>query len=511
MPVVQPTIETSSDANVTAGDLLIAMGVDPASPEAIELVETAGTAGAAAVAFRMARSVEVPTLVRAAEAAGVGLVRLPVELGWDQLYSALESAVTGAMLGNAEGDGNRLRPGDLNALANAVSAMAGGPVTIEDPDSRVLAHSSGSEPLDEARRASILERRTPEDWRRRFEAAGVYRRLWTSDEVVRITEFASEGLRPRLAVAVRVGDELLGSIWVAEGAAPLGPASETALAEAARIAGVHLARRRSTADVERRVRSDLLRSLLDGRGAADITAARLGMPAAGPFAVLAFRVTGPGTQDHPMARDRVVGLVGLRLEAWSAGSASVAVGDTIYALVPLDPADGERSIHQLVEVAGELVERAKSSLGTTLRGGSASPVDSLDKVPQARAEAAAALDAVARSGRSFCTADEVRAAIILDSIRGKLETPLNTTGLLEEIRAHDAGAGTEYLTTLRAHLDSFGDVTSAAARLAVHPNTFRYRIRRLGELFGLDIEDSDERLAIELELTLWPTPSSVGD
>lgn len=495
--VLQPTVETAQGATVGAGDLVIALGVDPESSEAVELVELAGDAGATAVALRWPAAECAAALRHAAEAAGIGLIRIPPELAWDQVYVALESAVSAASLEPASADGSRVRPGDLHSLANAVAAMAGGPVTIEDPEARVLAHSSGAEPLDEPRRASILERRTPEDWQRRFEAAGVYRQLWNSDDVVRIDEFVSEGLRPRLAVAVRVGDELLGSIWVAEGSQPLGAASETALVEAARIAAVHLARRRSTADVERRVRGDLLHSLLEGRGPPDVVAARLGLPASGPFAVIAF---GFGDEaDHAMARDRVVGLVGLRLEAWAPGSASVAVRNAVYALVPL----GERSADELAETARELVDRVGAAIGARIYGGMAAPVANLGSAAAARSEADAVLASMGTSGRDFCTTDDVRPSIILSQLRARLGDASAKTGLLDTVKAHDTEAGTHYLLTLRSFLDAFGDVSAASKRLGVHPNTFRYRLRRMPELFGLDLDDPDERLAVQLELALW--------
>jgi DNA-binding PucR family transcriptional regulator len=34
----------------------------------------------------------------------------------------------------------------------------------------------------------------------------------------------------------------------------------------------------------------------------------------------------------------------------------------------------------------------------------------------------------------------------------------------------------------------------------VHPNTFRYRVKRLSELSGIDLNDPDERLAAEIQL-----------
>jgi DNA-binding PucR family transcriptional regulator len=67
---------------------------------------------------------------------------------------------------------------------------------------------------------------------------------------------------------------------------------------------------------------------------------------------------------------------------------------------------------------------------------------------------------------------------------------------------HVTCKGTEYVRTLRAYFDAFGDVALAADCLGVHPNTFRYRLHRIMELAGLDLEDPDERLAVELRLRL---------
>jgi DNA-binding PucR family transcriptional regulator len=54
--------------------------------------------------------------------------------------------------------------------------------------------------------------------------------------------------------------------------------------------------------------------------------------------------------------------------------------------------------------------------------------------------------------------------------------------------------------TLRAYLDSFGDVATAAAWLHVHPNTVRYRVRRIEEAMGTSLADPDVRLVLSLSL-----------
>jgi DNA-binding PucR family transcriptional regulator len=50
-------------------------------------------------------------------------------------------------------------------------------------------------------------------------------------------------------------------------------------------------------------------------------------------------------------------------------------------------------------------------------------------------------------------------------------------------------------------------VTKAAAATFVHPNTFRYRMRRVVQVSGLDLDDSEARLAAMLQLRVVHDPS----
>ena len=54
--------------------------------------------------------------------------------------------------------------------------------------------------------------------------------------------------------------------------------------------------------------------------------------------------------------------------------------------------------------------------------------------------------------------------------------------------------------TLRAYLDSFGDIAAAAQRLHVHPNTVRYRVRRIEQVLATSLADPDVRLLLSLSL-----------
>jgi DNA-binding PucR family transcriptional regulator len=54
--------------------------------------------------------------------------------------------------------------------------------------------------------------------------------------------------------------------------------------------------------------------------------------------------------------------------------------------------------------------------------------------------------------------------------------------------------------TLRAWLDRPGQVQAVAAALDVHPQTVRYRVKQLRELFGERLEDPEARFELSLAL-----------
>jgi DNA-binding PucR family transcriptional regulator len=68
------------------------------------------------------------------------------------------------------------------------------------------------------------------------------------------------------------------------------------------------------------------------------------------------------------------------------------------------------------------------------------------------------------------------------------------------LRQHDEANGTAYLRTLYEWLRYPGDPRSAGAALRIHPNTLRYRMRKITELSGVDLADPDVRLALLVQL-----------
>src|SRR6185295_16844706 len=148
------------------------------------------------------------------------------------------------------------------ALANAVGALLDAPVTIEDRASRVLAFSGHQEESDPGRVETILGRQVPDRYARMLHERGAFRELFHGDEPVYVEALTDEML-PRVAIAVRAGIEVLGSMW-AVAREPLTADRAAAFADSARIVALQMLRARAGADVERRLRADLVATVLEG-------------------------------------------------------------------------------------------------------------------------------------------------------------------------------------------------------------------------------------------------------
>lgn len=451
----------------------------------------------------------------AAEETGVALLALARGASWTQLAAMLRSLLAEGDVGDAEPETLAGLPsGDLFAVANAIGALIDAPVTIEDRRSRVLAFSGRQDEADPSRVETILGRQVPERFARVLTDRGVFRELYRTDQPV-YADLVSESLdgltMPRVAVAVRAGDEILGSIWAAV-SEPLTADRTQALCDAARLVALHMLRVRAGADVERRLRADLLSTALEGGAAAREALSRLGL-ADQPVVVLALAVLDAG--EHADAgltteRQRLSDGLAMHLSAVHPRCAAALVGDTAYGLVPVSRGDddGER---RAMRIAKDFLDRVGDRVHAVVGIG---PVArSAAELPEARDSADRALR-VLRTGsgagrRAALLADVHVEALLLelqDLVAARGDRP---TGPVARLLDYDEQHQAHLVETLRAWLDAFGDVIAASAAVHVHPNTFRYRLRRLAEVGGFDMTDPEARFAAMLQLrVVAPPPTS---
>ena len=367
-------------------------------------------------------------------------------------WERLESLAAG-VLDASEAAG----PDDLFALAQTVALLTHGIVCIEDTASRVLAYSRSDGDdgqIDELRRLSILGWQGPADYLRHLRQWGVFDRLRTGEEVVRVDEHADLGVRRRLAVGIHAGPRVLGTIWVQEGAQPFSPRAEDVLVGAARVAAGHLVRRRRAAPTWHR---DLVEGLLDGRASPDLVAGTFGLDEHAPTVVVGFAVRAGEGVTRELSVAELADVVAVHAAGYRRAALTAWRGDTVYAVLP-DVAKVDAALRAM---CAEVVAVTHRRTGVRVQAGVGAVAEGLAGVPSSRAEADRVLVAMPADD-DVAAFDDLRAEVLLDQTLAVLrERPDLRDPAVDALVAYDHAHG--------------GDLAGLGAGLARRP---RRRPRR---------------------------------
>lgn len=431
------------------------------------------------------------TLVARAAAVGAAVVAVEPRARWERLYRL----VTHVLEHHGDRDDPRFASGtDLFGLAQSVAERTHGMISIEDAQSHVLAYSASNDEADELRRLSILGRAGPPEHLEWISHWGIFDALRARRDVVTVAERPELGLRPRLAVGIHRDTEargrtpgFLGTIWLQQGSRPLADDAEDVLRGAAVLAAGIMTRLAATPTTHTLRVQELL-----GIGGAEVDvtalARELGIAVGGRAALIGFRRADGPAPGHAIA---------LSASAFRTDARTAAVGDAVYVLFP--ETGGSSSVTSWVRGTVAALDR---ELGVDLRAVIATGIDGLASVPSARADVDRVFDSADRHPGAICavtSTDEARTTVLLDGIVALMPDDLIDRRLLA-LRDYDVAHDGSLVGTLRAYLDCFGDVTAAGMALHVHPNTVRYRMRRIEKILGTSLGDPDDRLVLALGL-----------
>jgi DNA-binding PucR family transcriptional regulator len=470
-----------------SADLFFLLGVSDA--EAVRWIEQqfAGTGRVPAAIFVKEPSAAA---VDRAVALGTAVVAVEPRARWELLYKLVNHAF--------EHHGDRGDPlydsgTDLFGLAQSIADRTRGMISIEDADSHVLAYSASSDEADELRRLTILGRAGPPEHLEWIGKWGIFDALRASTDVVRVAERPELGLRPRLAAGIHLTPTdarrrpgFAGTIWLQQGTAPLADDVEDVLRGGAVLAARIMSRLAAAPSTHAVRVQELLGLSGDDVGDVAAIARELGIVADGRAALIGFRGI-----DTPAPAD----VIALSASAFRADAQVASTGERVYVLLPKTGASS--SVTSWVR---GVVAALRRELGLTLRAVIAAPVAGLAGAAAARAEVDRVFDSAERHPGAIgqvTSLDEARTTVLLDEIVSQVAgRPRLVDPRVRQLREQEPMLA----DTLQAYLDGFGDIAEVAQRLHVHPNTVRYRIRRIEKLLSTSLDDPDDRLVLALGL-----------
>ncbi|MER6526338.1 helix-turn-helix domain-containing protein [Streptomyces sp. NPDC001508] len=502
------------------GRIVLATGVRPDAAAAADAVRDAARKGAAAVVLGGTADPAEPARAAAGEM-GTALLARATWATWDDVLELVRSVL---VLNDASGQDSLAQSaagGGLVMLTATVARACQASITVEDTQFRVLAHSATSADADGLRQSTILGGRVPE-WRvAELRRSGLVRALWTSHDVI---HRPAQGDDPeRLVIAIRSGGEVLGSIWAAADGGQLSPDAPQVLRRAAEVAVPYLLQERLRGSVEPRRREHALRGLLTGEGDPRSQLWTLGLSADTACAVVVAerdRRAGPDAEYSLQALGAQASVLRSTAHTWRDGPALIV-------LLPV-MSGNERDVAGFARELDSLAAATPGAPPVWTGAGPLvpTPLDAADSYAEALLVVRALRDREARGLRSHRpvpvgadvdgrppvryagpgeTAQTVAVLRVLDAVRPVWE---RHGGPVHDMIAADLAAGGELVRSLAAYLDEAGDIPRAAQRLVLHPNTLRYRLRRIRERFGVDLDDPDTLLIVTLAVRLAASPSA---
>jgi purine catabolism regulator len=297
----------------------------------------------------------------------------------------------------------------------------------------------------------------------------------------------------RTLLPVLVGGGPAGFLVLHRGTRPE-PFHQVVVHHLATAVALELAKAQAVARTERRLVGDFLDALLAGELSASEVRRRLrflGLGASPAIAVLVARRDGPeGSEAASVEALRL--LVQDRLSRRPAPYVlSIQDASVVALFQAADPAEAR--------AAAETVAEAVQARGLGGRFGLGMPEADPRGLRRAYQEARFALEA-APAGPRVATVADLGSHRLLLARQEDAALEAISRGLLDPLADYDRRHHGELVASLRAFLEHNGNWEAAARALAVHRHTLRYRIRRVAELTGRDLDRAGDRVEFWLAL-----------
>lgn len=389
--------------------------------------------------------------------------------------------------------------GGLDKMAAMLGQLTGKIVVVQDKrlELRAIVRPTGSIPLDDEHLIPALTdlENLPAVLRNRKAAAKATRSHWQQ------LLFPHHNVA-RLISPIISGDRARGYLSIIGAAGELSLLDTVAVEQGAAACALEMAKAKAISEAKKALRGDFLEGILAGsiaKGEIDRLASRLDHDTGLPHAVLAIRWKSRGAPTLRRIETTLNWLVSSHVRPVLV---HIYGDDHICAFQALRTPEEIGTAHQL---GRRLRGQLKADFPDVyLAVGIAGPVATLGKWPDAHEQAVQAMEVGLRlhidDVVDYNSLGIYRLLSKLDDISAVHEFSNQVIGPLV---SYDLEHRSSLVQTMQEYFEHHGNVSQTAEALFIHRNTLLYRLERIQELTGHDLNQSDQRLALHLALKLW--------
>lgn len=303
---------------------------------------------------------------------------------------------------------------------------------------------------------------------------------------------------------LKVEKRVAGFLTLVDTAGELSEFDQLVLTYGADVCAIEMAKSRAIASAVEQARGDWVQMWLSGTPTDDdlltTRAQQAGFDSTSTYMVVVFRAVTQQGASLPLES-----LISLVRDDLARRQINAAVGqyvDVIVLLYPLENVQATQRPRQTVdEIRTQLSTRTPTGL---VAAGISRPATGLYVLRDAYREARDSMSIATELGDHETTTfyGDLKLYQFLLSIKEKNLEHLRRfyEESLQPLVEHDRQKQGDLVRTLNGFFDANGNLAKAAADLDVHRNTLVYRLERISDLTGLDLNDADNRLILHLAL-----------
>ncbi len=273
----------------------------------------------------------------------------------------------------------------------------------------------------------------------------------------------------------------------------------------AMVCAMELAKQKAVVDAETRAHGDWMRRWLVGDPQDDIllesSAQQAGVDLAQTYMAALYRVEA-GSDAH------VVEMLRSELRSRHIEGVSGQAPDGVLLLYPVD------DVHRVTHVAEAVRHTLAMRLRRGVACGLAQPARGLSDLRKGYRQAERALQMGAALNADGAGATMYFGDLNLYRLLLSVDDPQALQTFCDEVLGavldYDVRHDGELTRTLEAFFAHNGNLARTAEALCVHRNTLSYRLGRVSEITGMDLDDADTRLMLHLALKVWHVVSASG-
>ncbi len=388
---------------------------------------------------------------------------------------------------------------DLDMIAGEIAKITGRGVILQDKRLRVMVDKPLRE-IDDRDWMSVTKRITdpkllPDGWSdRRFAAknrgrveqqsiAERYQRLVTPI----VVKHLARGYLSFIAAENEI--DTLDTMLIEQGAAAYAMAMSKA---------------KAVSDTTKRLRGDFIDAVLAGSiPAAELErwAGRLGHHIDSPHSVVVFS-WGETKTGAPPSQRRLETIVNSEIGLGRLSALVRNSQDEVAAFIALDERMSIASARSLSDSVFELATQDYPR--TKIYCGIGRPARNVHEWAVSHREATQAMGTARRLDESRpLYFGDLSVHRLLFQLQGYDELEQFCNESIGPLLEYDAKHNSTLIKTLTVYFEHLGNLTQTAEALYIHRNTLQYRMERIGEIAGLDLDNPETRLAVQLALKAY--------